>query len=147
MPGIAAGMIRRKSSTGRPGHSPRCTSQPAKSANTAGKAAATVLKTSVFWRAWPFVPVVTNSKFLVVNVKLTGNATVRAPTTSEPYTTTMIDERARHPTKHAQLRAGGTGGRGMDDARPETVTKDRPPSRRIFATYRPSASRRRIVLT
>src|SRR5881394_4195632 len=109
-------MMRRKSRTPRPGQSPRCTSQPAKSANTAEKAAAVTLKTRVFWSAWPLVPVVTNSKFFVVNVKLTGKATVSAPTTSDPYTTTMIDESARHPRKQAQLSARGTGGRGIDDA-------------------------------
>src|SRR5205085_2013868 len=41
---------------------PRCTSHPAKSANTADSPAATMLNTSVFLSASPLVPVATNSK-------------------------------------------------------------------------------------
>ena len=84
MPGIAAGRMRRKSSTRRPGQSPRCTSQPAKSAKIAETSAATELKTSVLRSASPLDPVTTKVKCRAVGARLIGKSTVRAETRSVP---------------------------------------------------------------
>ena len=58
-----------------------------------------------------------------------------------------MPHRTLHAAKHADDSHPGTGGRGIDDARPLTVTNERPPSSRTFATYSTSASASRIVLT
>ncbi len=66
---------------------------------------------------------------------------------SVPYTSRIRPASARHAVKHARVRTGGTGGRGIDDALPPTVTNERPRSRLVLAKYSDSASSSRIVLT
>ncbi len=83
-PGMAAGMMSRKSSTRRPVQVPRWTSQPATSAKAAEKAAAATPYTRVFWSAVPFGPEVMYSKCCMVNPRTVGKFSVKALTTSEP---------------------------------------------------------------
>src|SRR5438552_6495474 len=130
---MAAGRMSSRSSTRRPVHAPRCVSQAATTASTDDTAAAERPNTRVFWSAVPFGPLKMYSKFANVGVVFPGNATVSAETRSDPYTSVIIPARARHAAKHAHETAGGTGGRGIDEARPDTVTNERGPSSRTFA--------------
>src|SRR5207237_8564506 len=116
-------------------------------ASTDETAAAERPNTSVFWSAVPFGPLKMYSKLANVGVALPGNATVSAETSSDPYTSVIIPASARQAAKQAHDTRAGTGGRGIDEARPLTVTNERGPSRRTFAKYSSSASASRIVLT
>src|SRR5207237_8911722 len=127
--------MRSRSSTRRPVHAPRCVSQAATTASTDETAAAERPKTSVFWSAVPVGPLKMYSKFASVGVVLPGNATVSADTSSDPYTSVMMPASAMHAAKHVHDTAAGTGGRGIDEARPLTVTNERGPSRRTLAKY------------
>ena len=108
-------------------------SQAATTASTDETVAAEMPNTSVFWSAVPFGPLKMYSKFANVGVAFPGNATVSADTSSEPYTSVIIPASARQAAKHAHETRAGTGGRGIEEARPDTVTNERGPSRRTFA--------------
>src|SRR4029077_10775068 len=124
--------MRTKSRTRRPGQVPRWTMKPTTSAKIEQATAATELKRSEFHNELACSP--RYWKWATVKVRFTGKANVSALTTSVPYTVRMTAASIKHAAKQARVSPGGTGGRGIEDALPPTVTNERPRSRRAFVT-------------
>src|SRR4030088_582971 len=90
----------------------------------------------------------TYSKCFSVGVKLKGYDSTSALSTSTPYTSTISPASSKQLMKQARLTLVETGGRGMEPARPVTVTKLPPPlSRRNRTTYSARAIASRMQLT
>src|SRR3954447_22307013 len=120
MPGTAARVIAPKSTRPRPTHCLRWTMYASSTAKIEQNAAATSENQSELRSETMFAP--TYWKCLRVGVKLNGYDSTRALSTSTPYTRMISTASIRQTAKQAQVTTAGTGGRGIEEPRPLTVT-------------------------